>query len=273
MSDYGNLKGVGAPGTLGDSGEYNIDGTCVTEEWHHERASRVGEIACGKIVSVQKLVDGYKEVSGVFINDYDVPYGVALHNNIDTHIAPSGLLSYAPGEPISVVTHGRVWALTTANTAPYFGEHVSVDRNGYCLKEGVGNKAIAGWTFTGGFCKLSNGVKIAEVNITQFGTHKHGNHDVFVNGCELEASNDVTTARYDTPFLVMSHVSPFDATNPKGHWSIIPADKGIKLQPSDDLKSCMVTNGGTLIGDIWLHWEAKDGSGVKSSIKLTWTAT
>ena len=273
MSDYGNLKGMGAPGSLGDSGDYNIDGCCYTEEWHHElRESRVGEIACGKIVSVQKIDDGYKEISAVFINDYDVPYGVAFRSNADTHVAPNGLLSYAPGDPISVVTHGRVWVLTTANTAPYFGEHVAVDRNGYCLKESVGNKAIPGWFFTGGFCKMSDGVKIAEVNLCQSSVHKHGNHDVFVNGCELEAVGG-DTKKYGIPFMVQAHVSPFDATNRKGRWTVDPDNKGIQLEVSENGDGCMVSHAGSLIGDIFLNWEAEDGSGVQSMIRLTWTAT
>lgn len=276
MCDYGSLKGCAVPGGLGDSGDYNIDGRCFTENFDHEflsdnadRQQAVdGEIACGKIVCVNRIVDGYKEISCVFNTTYDVPYGVAMHSPLATiHSVgayDSELLHYMPDEPISVITHGRAWVLTdTIEQAPAFGSTVYVSQTGFAQTKG--NRSIQGWTFTGGFFKYTNVYSLVEVNIDQSAGHFHVDNRIPVNGVHLTRSPE-GDLQYNTQVLLTAEVSPVNATDKTGTWHLVnPIHGEIKPLPGNQAQ---FTPTRSLIGEVTIVWQANDGSDVSGMVKI-----
>ena len=276
MCDYGSLKGCAVPGGLGDSGDYNIDGRCFTENFDHEflsdnadRQQAVdGEIACGKIVCVNRIVDGYKEISCVFSTNYDVPYGVAMHSPLATihsaGVLDSELLHYLPDEPISVITHGRAWVLTdTIKQAPAFGSAVYVSQTGFA--QSAGNRSISGWTFTGGFFKYTNVYSLVEVNIEQSAGHLHVDNSIPVNGVHLTRSPE-GDLEYNTQVLLTAEVSPTNATDKTGTWHLVNPIHG-EIKPLSG-NQAQFTPTRSLIGEVTIVWQANDGSDVSGMVKI-----
>lgn len=274
MSDYGSQIGIALPGTIADSGDYNIDGCCFVEEFAHEisaadsRQSRMGEIQCGKIVHVSRIVDGYKEISSVFDDNsrYDIAYGVALRDSFGYKIDESGLIGYLPGSPISVVTHGRVWALTTQiRSAPEPFTRVFVSEDGYAQDEGANE--INWWSFTGGFAKLSDVFHLVEIQVKQSAGHMTEHKFIKVNGIHLIKSVD-GNLKYNTPFRVSAEVSPKDATDKTGHWTVDDPAKGTIQVLNDSQIEFTPTR--SFIGDVHITWTANDGSGVQGMVEVTY---
>lgn len=277
MADYGNVMGISCPGALGDSSEYNIDATCVVEEHDVEysvdsRNSVYGEILCGKIVHVSRIVDGYKEISSSFevrqnggSKVTDIAYGVAFSNPLATYRDPQGKLGYAPGEPISVVTHGRVWVLTELPTAPTPQSDVYVTERGYASNEG--QIEVWGWTFTGRYERYAEGYHIVEVQVKQSTGHMVQTHFKKVNGIKLTKSSE-GNLKYDTPIIVTAEVSPADATDKTGSWSLDDSQKGTLNTLNDAMVRFTPTK--SFVGDVHINWEANDGSGVRGMVKVTY---
>lgn len=137
------------PGTLGDTSLYNIDGTCAAG----------GDIPVGVAVSVTDVDEmGHKGVAVTAAST--VPYGVAYHSHA---YCPTG--TYAEGDEVNVMTHGRIWMITDDTSSPAFGTAVKV-------VAGTGHAAAAGtlatsWTYTGEFEKTKAGVNLVKVQILQ----------------------------------------------------------------------------------------------------------
>lgn len=274
---YGSLKYEAVPGGLGDSGDYNIDGRCFTENFDHEfKRSTDGEIACGKIVNVVNIVDGYKEISSIFDQQtrYDVPYGVAMHSPLATVHATglydSELLHYPPDEPISVITHGRAWVLTdTMTQAPRFGSRVYVSQFG--LAQNNGPRHIAGWYFTGAFVKFSNVYNLAEIHIEQSAGHLDESNHVAVNGIHVARTPTAATVAVNTDVQLTVQVSPANATDKTVTWHVNEGDTaGTVEQLGDHLYKFVPTRG--YVGDVHLICEANDGSGVRGMTEWVYTA-
>lgn len=144
MADYGNLSlGVSCPGVLSDTSDYNIDGACVAR----------GEIAFGVAVQVVEIVDGVKVVSALSDGK---PYGVSMRSQYE-HL--SGVIQ--DGDPVNIISHGRVWARTSLEDSPTFGDKLSFSAGGEVSAAGE-----EGWPFAGGFVKFGEGW-IIEVQILQ----------------------------------------------------------------------------------------------------------
>uniref|UniRef100_A0AAU8BV83 Uncharacterized protein n=1 Tax=Salmonella phage PMBT35 TaxID=3137287 RepID=A0AAU8BV83_9VIRU len=147
MSDYGSIIGVCENGCLADSGLHNIDGGAVNP------ATRT---MIGKAVRVIAVDSGVRIVNQEF-NASDNPYGVVLLP-IDCGCDPS----YEEGEPISVVTCGRVWvSVPYINEAPNFMDTVFVLSDGTLSQHGTPTK----WFFTGDFIRRGHGLSLAVVQL------------------------------------------------------------------------------------------------------------
>ena len=282
MCDYGSLMGCAVPGGLGDSGDYNIDGRCFTENFEHEllsddaeRQQAVdGEIACGKIVCVNRIVDGYKEISCVFNTTYDVPYGVAMYSPLATIHSVGAydyeLPHYMPDEPINVITHGRAWVLTdTIEQAPKFGSTVYVSQTGFA--QSAGNRSISGWTFTGGFLKYTNVYSLVEVNIEQSAGHLHVDNSIPVNGIHVTRAPAFPRITANTEVNIGIQVSPPNATNKNIVWHIAEGEAAGSIQKTSDTAYKFTPSRG-YVGNVHLIAEAADGSGVRGMTDWTYTA-
>lgn len=267
-NDYGNVMGIACPGALSDSSDYNIDHGVVEPEYEHERqVTTSGEVLCGKIVNIKRIVDGYKEISCDFTSGkYDIAYGVAFRDPLATYVDHNGQIGYAPSEPISVVTHGRVWVLSKTSAAPTPHAHVYVTNVGYASHEG--DTEIYGWSFTGRHVKLDNETYMMEVQVKQSAGHMR--HDKFtkVNGIHLTKSVEGDRLKYNTVFTVSAEVSPIDATDKTGKWTLDVPIKGTIKELSDSKIEFTPASG--FIGDVHIIWTANDGSGVQGMIEVTY---
>lgn len=126
-------------GMVADASLYNIDGACVT--------SSALERNVGTAVGVGSVVDGHKvlvapasgNVYGVLVKShYESPRGSygGVAGNVDNFSVSN------------VMTHGRIWMVTSLSTAPAFGSAVTVDANGLATSGGT---LTTNWTFAGGF--------------------------------------------------------------------------------------------------------------------------
>lgn len=270
MSDYGSTIGLALPGCLGDSGDYNIDGACFVEEFDNEYNAAVrarGEVISGKIVNVVGIEDGYKKISCVFTDaGYDIAYGVVLRDSFGYKVDPTGLSGYNPGDVVSVVSHGRVWVLsTTIQSAPTPFSHVYVSPEGYAMSSG--DFEIYGWTFTGGYTKLSGNFHLVEVQVKQSTGHMRNLNKVKVNGIHLQKSSE-GNLKYNTEIYITAEVSPKDATDKTGSWSVDDPGKGTIEQVHDQMIKFTPTR--SFIGDVHITWVANDGSGVQGMVEITY---
>lgn len=156
MADYSNVILQQCPGSIGDTSEYNIDGACFV-------SGSVASVVCGQIVAVKSVVDGYKEITNQIPGG--LAYGVALRSALVLGKNANGRRAYLSGEPISVVSHGRVWVLTnTIQSQPRPGSAVKTSASGIASNAG---SEIYGWTYTGGFIKWDETYWLVEVQIKQ----------------------------------------------------------------------------------------------------------
>ncbi|AKJ73994.1 scaffolding protein SbcC-like protein [Salmonella phage 36] len=209
MADYANIIGVQAPGALGDSSLYNIDGCCFTADDHDG-------VLVGKIVTVKSVTDGYKEITDVFSAN-TLAYGVAFRTHINTNMDDEGYMIYLPGDPINVISKGRAWVLSqTVDMQPNFGDPVKVGADGFAVKDGF---EIAGWHYTGGWQKWNSLFYIVEIQINQSAPYIHAGERKLVRGAVLEpnlpspqAPNKVVT--------ITVEVAPKDADDKTGSWHV-----------------------------------------------------
>lgn len=269
MSDYGGIIGQACPGALADSSTYNIDGACFAE-WDNEFRI-AGMIPCGVAVHVHRIIEGhYKEVSCKFANeDYDVAYGVAMRSQYLTTTNADGLLAYESGDPVNVITHGRAWLIThDIEQAPEFGSHVHLTPGGLASLRGF---EVAGWCYTGGFCKLAANLKIVEVQISQSGAHMHRDKSIYVNGAVITANRE-SPQRYDQTVRFTVEVSPIDATNKAGEWTASSEFVTIN-KIHDHSVEVKGKDGSGFIGKFFVYWTATDGSGVQAMLPFEFSAT
>ena len=157
MSDYGVLWGVTEPGCLVDSTRYNIDGTGVCKP---------DSILIGKAVCFAGFDGVYKMLSDDFSDTAGaVAVGIALRaNDCLTIDERTGYMEYRSGDPVNVVTRGKVWALSEVIVSrPEFGSKVSVLSDGFISD--AGEYVVDGWEFSGDFIKYDNQFNLVGVNL------------------------------------------------------------------------------------------------------------
>lgn len=161
MSDYGVLWGATEPGCLVDSTRYNIDGTGVCKP---------DSILIGKAVCFAGFDGVYKMLSDDFSDTAGaVAVGIALRaNDCLTIDERTGYMEYRSGDPVNVVTRGKVWALSEVIVSrPEFGSNVSVSSDGFISDSG--EYVVDGWEFSGDFIKYDNQFNLVGVNLKKPG--------------------------------------------------------------------------------------------------------
>ena len=258
MSDYSNIMGIQAPGALGDSSLYNIDGSCFTADDHDG-------VLVGKIVTVKSVSDGYKEISDVFTAK-TLAYGVAYRTHINTSVDDEGYMVYLPGDPINVISNGRAWVLSeTIDARPNFADPVKVGADGFAVKDGF---EIAGWSYTGGWEKWNSLFYIVEVQINQSAPYIHAGEIKLVNGAVLQPSLPSPQAP-NKAVTITVEVSPKDATDKTGSWSV--DNDQCEITPISETQARLQTkNGGP--NDVHVTWSANDGGGTQAMIEYTFTS-
>lgn len=260
MSDYGNIMGLSLPGALGDSSRYNIDGACYVSD-------DVESIICGKIITVKSNIGGYREISDRLPNVKAIPYGVVFRSAYDAAPNGDGYMSYSSGDPVSVVSHGRVWALTQKiQTAPTPLSEVFVTADGFASRDESDLEAY-GWTFTGRHTKFNGVFWIVEIQVKQNSSHRIDLDRKLVNGCMLHLGKE-SPQRNNIVVDIEAQVSPKDADNPLGNWSV--SDESIATIVDAGDNSAMIMPKG-VSGKVFIHWEAQDGSGVQASVPFEFT--
>lgn len=142
MSDYSVIVGAESPGCMVDSSIMVINGSFVCGDEF---------IAPGKIIRLSHITNGYKIAS---ING-DLVIGVAVR--------PLDSCIYEDGDPVSVVSRGIVWCLTSEREAPEYGDKVFVTQDGdAAYSEG---DLLIGWIFTGEHVKVDHDSYIVGVSI------------------------------------------------------------------------------------------------------------
>lgn len=157
MSDYGVLWGATEPGCLVDSTRYNIDGTWVCKP---------DSILIGKAVCFAGFDGVYKMLSDDFSDTAGaVAVGIALRTNECLNIDEQmGYMAYRSGDPVNVVTRGKVWVLSEEIVSrPEFGSKVSVLIDGFVSD--AGEYVVDGWEFSGDFIKYDNQFNLVGVNL------------------------------------------------------------------------------------------------------------
>lgn len=255
MADYANIIGVQAPGVLGDSSLYNIDGCCFTSDEHDG-------VLVGKIVTVKSITDGYKEISDVFSAN-TLAYGVAFRTHINTNMDDEGYMVYLPGDPINVISKGRAWVLSqTVNMQPNFGDPVKVGTDGFAVKDGF---EIAGWHYTGGWQKWNSLFYIVEIQINQSAPYIHAGERKLVRGAVLEPNLPSPQAPNKVVTITLT-VAPVDADDKTGSWSV-DNDQCEIIPISDTQASLSTKNDGP--NDVHVTWVANDGGGTQAMIEYT----
>ena len=143
MSDYSVIVGVESPGCMVDSSIMVINGSFVCGDEF---------IAPGKIVRLSHTTNGYKiaSVNGGLV------IGVAVR--------PPDSCIYEEGDPVNVVSLGRVWCLTHDGETPEYGDKVFVTQDGdVSYSEG---DLLIGWIFTGEHVKVDHDSYIVGVSIS-----------------------------------------------------------------------------------------------------------
>lgn len=239
---YENLMLLPAcPGSISDTSTYNIDGSCVAQ----------GDIEFGAAVKVVGIVDGVKVVST--LTDGATPYGIAFRSQYE-HLSGKIL----DGEVCNVVSHGRVWALTSIGDAPELFSKLKFGAEGSV----TGVDDYVGWTFAGGFVKHEDG-HIIEVQVKQ---------NAFIvppppPPVVLVESATITTDKKspqpnNVTIQCVANVLPANATDKTGKWSI-DATNIATVDPDSGLVTPV---GEEAVGDFNITWTANDASKTTATI-------
>ena len=157
MSDFGNVRLTPACiGMLADTSDYNIDGACVVAPGRRAYF--------GTAVSVVGIVDGVKLVATV--QDGELPFGVAMNTALTPRLFSDDAPDYPyveEGEPISVVSHGRIWCVTSQTYDPQPMEKLKIG-NGFISPNG---SYSSGWVFAGGKFNFNSESNLIEVQVLQ----------------------------------------------------------------------------------------------------------
>lgn len=229
------------PGNLSDTSTYNIDGSCVAQ----------GDIEFGAAVKVVGIVDGVKVVST--LTDGATPYGIAFRSQYE-HLSGKIL----DGEVCNVVSHGRVWAITSIGDAPELFSKLKFGAGGSV----TGVDDYVGWTFAGGFVKHEDG-HIIEVQVKQ---------NAFIvppppPPVVLVESATITTDKKspqpnNVTIQCVANVLPANATDKTGKWSI-DATNIATVDPDSGLVTPV---GEEAVGDFNITWTANDASKTTATI-------
>lgn len=247
--DYSSVMGLSCPGCLVDSTRYNIDGTgvCGSES-----------IIAGKVVFFKERVEGYN----IFVDHKEgdaVVAGVAIRSNITTTVNEDGGYSdYKEGDPISVVTRGRVWVLTESiDEAPSHGEKVYVNNDGFVGKSG--DQVVDGWIFTGDFMKFDSSINIVGIHIKPVIVHVQKLTAAIIE--DVDGNKPDGNRPNNEPVNLKVTVEPEYATDKTGTWEISLGGEYASISPSGD--TAQVTPSSN--GDVYVNWVANDGSGVSDT--------
>lgn len=229
------------PGNISDTSTYNIDGSCVAQ----------GDIEFGAAVKVVGIVDGVKVVST--LTDGATPYGIAFRSQYE-HLSGRIL----DGEVCNVVSHGRVWALTSIGDAPELFSKLKFGAGGSV----TGVDDYVGWTFAGGFVKHEDG-NFIEVQVKQ---------NAFIvppppPPVVLVESATITTDKKspqpnNVTIQCVANVLPANATDKTGKWSI-DATNIATVDPDSGLVTPV---GEEAVGDFNITWTANDASKTTATI-------
>ena len=150
------IRSIATAGMISDTSLYNVDGACVV--------GGAAAIPVGTVVGVTSAqpVDGHKVVAATGVTAANV-LGVVVRSHYET---PDGTAK--PQGAVNVLTHGRIWALTSLEAAPVFASAVSVSATGTVVAADTEGAALTGWTFAGGFVAAANGnPALVEIQIKQ----------------------------------------------------------------------------------------------------------
>nr|DAT48319.1 MAG TPA: Scaffolding protein SbcC like [Caudoviricetes sp.] len=235
------------PGNLSDTSNYNIDGSCVAQ----------GDIEFGSAVKVIGIVGGVKVVST--LTDGETPYGIAFRSQYE-HLSGKIL----DGEVCNVVSHGRMWTLTSLDEAPALFSKLQFGSGGVV----TGSSGSVGWTFAGGFVKHEDGY-IIEVQVKQnaFIVPPPPPPVVLVESATI-TTNKESPQPNNAPVQFNVAVKPDNATDKTGVWSV-DAENIATIDP----KSGVLTPiGGDAAGSVIVNWTANDASKTKESITYVFDA-
>ncbi|HGT7857154.1 TPA: Ig-like domain-containing protein [Escherichia coli] len=223
------------PGNLSDTSTYNIDGACVAQ----------GDIEFGAAVQVVGIVDGVKVVKA--LADGGTPYGIAFRSQYE-HLSGKIL----DGEVCNVVSHGRMWTLTSLDEAPGLFSK---------LQFGGGSGSV-GWTFAGGFVKHEDGY-IIEVQVKQnaFIVPPLPPPVVLVESATITTDKESPQPNNVT-IQCVANVLPVNADDKTGKWSI-DATNIATVDPDSGLVTPV---GGEVVGNFNITWTANDASKTKATI-------
>lgn len=264
MSDYGALINPAIPGVVGDTGDYNIDGTCFVSDL--QVFSMCGRIAWAKVIDGQ-----YKEVATHFDGIYHIPYGVIIRSHTCVTKDKDGMMGYESGEPCSLLTHGRVWVVSeNIDQPPRAGDPVHVARDGSASKGGI---IVSGWSYTGGWAKWNGKYFIVEIQVKQNAAHTFEDHGIPLNGAVIHAALP-SPQPYNKIIKLDIEVSPADATDKGGVWHVSdPALAELDNHHHNDQygTESVYLMSKNYIGKVWVTWVANDGSGVQAMIEYEFT--
>lgn len=236
------------PGNLSDTSTYNIDGSCVAQ----------GDIEFGAAVQVVGIVDGVKVVKA--LADGGTPYGIAFRSQYE-HLSGKIL----DGEVCNVVSHGRIWTLTSLDESPALFSKLQFGSGGVV----TGSSGSVGWKFAGGFAKHDDGY-IIEVQVKQnaFITPPPPPPVVLVESATI-TTNKESPQPNNAPVQFNVAVKPDNATNKTGVWSVDAED----VATIDPKSGVLTPIGGDAAGSVIVNWTANDASKTKESIAYVFDAT
>lgn len=229
------------PGLMADTSTYNIDGACVAQ----------GEIEFGAAVQVVGIVDGMKIVSALATGG--TPYGIAFRSQYE-HLTGKIL----DGEVCNIVSHGRIWTLTTLDEAPalfsklQFGEGGSV----------TGAAGSTGWSFAGGFVKHEDGYIIeTQVKQNAFIVPPPPPPVVLVESASI-TTDKASPQPNNVTVQCVANVLPANADDKTGAWSV----DATNIATIDPASGLVTPVGGDVFGNVNITWTANDASKTKATI-------
>lgn len=255
MSDYGALMGKALPGCLVDSSRYNFDGGCICDD---------ESLLIGKVVFISNMIDGHRIITANK-TEFHYLFGVAARSHIVTsRNEEDGYADYKSGDPMSVVTRGRVWVLTeTIESAPNYGAKVYVNNDGFVGT--TGDSVADGWVFTGDFEKLDSSLNIVGVQIQPVINHIHKLTAAII---EDTNGNQPDGNRFNnSPVTLKVTVEPEWATDKSGVWEISLGQQHAVIDTLDGGNQAKITPNGT-VGEVYVNWTANDGSGVADTFRI-----
>lgn len=250
MADFGNLRLKPAcVGMLADTSDYNIDGACVVAPGR--------KAYFGTPVAVIGIVEGVKLVATM--QDGEIPYGVAMSTALTSRKVDTGADDYPyaeEGEPISIVSHGRIWCIADEDYAPAPMEKLKI--GGGSIKSTA--SYVSGWSFAGGVVKFGTGANLLEVQVLQ-------NADivppppppvVLVESATIQSATTSPSVNTD-PVNLSVTVLPANADDKTGVWSANAANVA-----TIDPGTGVLTPVGS-VGNVNVTWTANDASGVTAT--------